>query len=195
VYRFIQPDTLIPDLTNPQAWNRYSYVENRPIIFIDPTGQTSACGFTYSDPDCDSIGEQVSGQLTPEPSQLSQSLDADNQSESQTPTIPINPISDKNQDEDTNIPIVLKDQPFSYYPTSSNSEVCGNNGDGCIVAGALLILLTDLFIGLPLAYVIIVTGGATPPALTAEVLETIVVLPINLFGLYLISKGIQANKQ
>jgi hypothetical protein len=52
VYRFTQPDTIIPEFTNPQSWNKYSYVENRPIIFNDPTGQTSACGFVYSDPDC-----------------------------------------------------------------------------------------------------------------------------------------------
>ena len=52
LYRFAQPDSIIPDLTSPQAWNRYSYVENRPIVLNDPTGQTSACGFSYSDPDC-----------------------------------------------------------------------------------------------------------------------------------------------
>ncbi|MBN2501780.1 MAG: N-acetylmuramoyl-L-alanine amidase [Anaerolineales bacterium] len=36
--RFVQPDTIIPDLTNPQALNRYSYVVNNPINLIDPTG-------------------------------------------------------------------------------------------------------------------------------------------------------------
>jgi hypothetical protein len=36
--RFTQPDTLIPDPGNPQAWNRFSYVANRPLNFIDPTG-------------------------------------------------------------------------------------------------------------------------------------------------------------
>jgi RHS repeat-associated protein len=36
--RFIQPDTLIPDPLNPQAWNRFSYVANRPLNFNDPTG-------------------------------------------------------------------------------------------------------------------------------------------------------------
>jgi RHS repeat-associated protein len=36
--RFTQPDTVIPDQTNPQSWNRFSYVTNRPILFIDPTG-------------------------------------------------------------------------------------------------------------------------------------------------------------
>jgi hypothetical protein len=34
----LQPDSLIPDLTNPQAWNRYSYAGNRPVNFNDLTG-------------------------------------------------------------------------------------------------------------------------------------------------------------
>lgn len=36
--RFIQPDTLIPDSANPQAWNRYSYVYRNPMRYIDLTG-------------------------------------------------------------------------------------------------------------------------------------------------------------
>jgi len=36
--RFIQPDSIVPDPTNPQAWNRFSYVYNRPTVFNDPTG-------------------------------------------------------------------------------------------------------------------------------------------------------------
>jgi hypothetical protein len=36
--RFIQPDTMIPDPSNPQAFNRYSYVMNRPTIYTDPSG-------------------------------------------------------------------------------------------------------------------------------------------------------------
>jgi RHS repeat-associated protein len=38
--RFVQPDTIIPDQSNPQSWNRYSYVENRPVNLNDPTGNT-----------------------------------------------------------------------------------------------------------------------------------------------------------
>jgi hypothetical protein len=34
----LQPDTLIPDPSNPQAWNRYSYVRNNPVNFNDPAG-------------------------------------------------------------------------------------------------------------------------------------------------------------
>ncbi|MFT3893683.1 MAG: hypothetical protein QM730_18800 [Anaerolineales bacterium] len=36
--RFLQPDTIIPDPSNPQSWNRYSYTQNNPINFDDPTG-------------------------------------------------------------------------------------------------------------------------------------------------------------
>ena len=35
---FVQPDSLIPDLTNSQAWNRYTYVLNSPVMYIDPSG-------------------------------------------------------------------------------------------------------------------------------------------------------------
>jgi hypothetical protein len=46
----LQPDSLIPDPSNPQAWNRFSYVMNRPVNFNDPTGHSVDCGF--GDPFC-----------------------------------------------------------------------------------------------------------------------------------------------
>ena len=36
--RFISPDTIIPGMGNPQAWDRYAYVNNNPINATDPTG-------------------------------------------------------------------------------------------------------------------------------------------------------------
>jgi len=36
--RFIQPDDRLPDLSNPQTYNRYSYCENDPLTYNDPTG-------------------------------------------------------------------------------------------------------------------------------------------------------------
>ncbi|RJQ36628.1 MAG: RHS repeat-associated core domain-containing protein [Dehalococcoidia bacterium] len=37
--RFISPDTVVPEPFNSQAFNRYSYVLNNPLIYIDPTGK------------------------------------------------------------------------------------------------------------------------------------------------------------
>ncbi len=36
--RFISADPIVPDPTNPQALNRYSYVLNNPLKYIDPNG-------------------------------------------------------------------------------------------------------------------------------------------------------------
>ncbi len=36
--RFLSPDTVLPSLTDGQTLNRYSYVRNNPIVYVDPTG-------------------------------------------------------------------------------------------------------------------------------------------------------------
>ena len=36
--RFIQPDSIVQDPTDPQSYNRYSYVRNNPLKYIDPSG-------------------------------------------------------------------------------------------------------------------------------------------------------------
>ena len=40
--RFISADTLVCHPRNPQAWNRYSYVLNNPLYYVDPTGHQQA---------------------------------------------------------------------------------------------------------------------------------------------------------
>ena len=50
--RFLSADTIVPGAANPQAYNRYSYANNSPIMYIDPTGHTSACVGANVDPDC-----------------------------------------------------------------------------------------------------------------------------------------------
>jgi RHS repeat-associated protein len=53
--RFIQPDSIIPNPVNPQAYNRFSYVFGNPINLNDPSGNipidcygTNYCGSTKS---------------------------------------------------------------------------------------------------------------------------------------------------
>jgi RHS repeat-associated protein len=36
--RWTSADTIVPDFTDPQSFNRYSYVRGRPLRFVDPTG-------------------------------------------------------------------------------------------------------------------------------------------------------------
>ncbi|MCL4872263.1 MAG: RHS repeat-associated core domain-containing protein [Anaerolineae bacterium] len=41
--RFASADTIVPDVTRPQSANRYSYVENRPTLMVDPSGHLGIC--------------------------------------------------------------------------------------------------------------------------------------------------------
>jgi RHS repeat-associated protein len=43
--RFTQPDTIVPTQTQgTQAWDRYAFVNNNPVRYIDPTGHSVDCG-------------------------------------------------------------------------------------------------------------------------------------------------------
>ncbi len=42
--RFVSPDPIVPAPGNPQSLNRYSYVYNNPLKFVDPTGLTPGSG-------------------------------------------------------------------------------------------------------------------------------------------------------
>ena len=60
---FIQPDTIIPDPSNPQAWNRFSYVGNNPIGYSDPTGH-KACDLRCPDEGINEIEADKGSGLT-----------------------------------------------------------------------------------------------------------------------------------
>jgi len=36
--RWLSADTIVPDLADPQSLNRYSYVSNNPLRYVDPSG-------------------------------------------------------------------------------------------------------------------------------------------------------------
>ncbi len=40
--RWLSADTIVPDPANPQSLNRYSYVHNNPLRYIDPSGHCGA---------------------------------------------------------------------------------------------------------------------------------------------------------
>ena len=37
--RFVSPDPIVPNVLDPQAFNRYAYARNNPVRYVDPTGQ------------------------------------------------------------------------------------------------------------------------------------------------------------
>gem|GEM_PF-6638408 len=51
--RWLSADTLVPDSNQPQSFNRYSWVRNNPLKFVDPTGhkEDGECGL--NDEDCE----------------------------------------------------------------------------------------------------------------------------------------------
>jgi len=45
--RFLSADTLVPDSSNPQSLNRFSYTRNNPLKYIDPSGHRETDGCDY----------------------------------------------------------------------------------------------------------------------------------------------------
>jgi RHS repeat-associated protein len=56
--RFIQADSIVPDMGNSQAWDRYAYVLNSPLNYVDPSGHG------YCDNDNKYNAEGVSCEMT-----------------------------------------------------------------------------------------------------------------------------------
>ncbi|NOH04081.1 MAG: hypothetical protein HND47_19985 [Chloroflexi bacterium] len=51
-----QPDTIVPDPSNPQDWDRYSYSRNNPLKYIDPSGHFICSQDKNSDDYCPNHG-------------------------------------------------------------------------------------------------------------------------------------------
>ena len=61
VGRFASAEIIIPDPGSSQGFNRYSYVENRPVNFNDPTGHYGICfqGGRGEEVDSDSVVQEL----------------------------------------------------------------------------------------------------------------------------------------
>jgi len=64
--RFLSADTIVPGYANPQSLNRFSYVRNNPLRYIDPTGHWEVdgcaqnCENTFTS-GCGGAGQQSCG--------------------------------------------------------------------------------------------------------------------------------------
>ena len=54
--RFVQADSIVPG--GVQGLDRYAYVGNSPIRYIDPSGHSPVCGSIYSDPECEKTSKK-----------------------------------------------------------------------------------------------------------------------------------------
>ncbi|MBI9049162.1 MAG: RHS repeat-associated core domain-containing protein [Anaerolineaceae bacterium] len=56
--RFVQADTIVPNVGNPKSYDRYTYVSNNPVRFVDPSGHNQDCGI--NDPYCNAVAHGMS---------------------------------------------------------------------------------------------------------------------------------------
>ena len=202
--RFAQADTIVPG-GGPLAWDRYAYVSNNPLRYDDWTGHMECepgpgpCRRSPAPPspppqppapdpndpsDSDNIEWRFGGYDVWENVGLQPgSADLGGCALSIMGKVVCAPSADNGM---TSPPI---QEPGDALPGSLDgiSGRCDEECQAQALAGAGLIVATDLFVGLPLAVVIILSGVGTPPAIAAAVLEVVIVLPVNAFGLYLIT--------
>ena len=63
VGRFASADTIVPNPADLQSFNRYSYVKNNPIKYLDPAGHAECL-----DSECDIVRNHITGKLRLGPS-------------------------------------------------------------------------------------------------------------------------------
>ncbi len=70
--RFSQGDPVYAGLFDPQQWNRYAYVRNNPLTFVDPDGRDTVSSNCYYDEGlnmemCHVVGQDLSPKRPPPP--------------------------------------------------------------------------------------------------------------------------------
>jgi RHS repeat-associated protein len=56
--RFIQADTIIPNPGDPPSFDRFAYVRNSPLNYIDPSGHLSCSNSNVAEGDCSDLTDQ-----------------------------------------------------------------------------------------------------------------------------------------
>jgi RHS repeat-associated protein len=64
--RFLQADTIVPQPGDVQAWDRYAYVQNQPLKYIDPSGHCKGNPYDDLNPDiaCWEYLNKIQGDFT-----------------------------------------------------------------------------------------------------------------------------------
>jgi RHS repeat-associated protein len=60
--RFISADSIVPGAGNPQVLNRYSYVYNNPVKYVDPTGHRASTGDDDEGGQCPNVVQCLEGE-------------------------------------------------------------------------------------------------------------------------------------
>ncbi len=102
--RFISPDSIVPDPTDLQSLNRYSYVRNNPLFYIDPTGH------------CGAPGEEDEEDVAPTTVTTRDTTDPDNEDDD-NPTYSIEPKSWTDPKTGTTI------DPSNYRDSDENFHI------------------------------------------------------------------------
>jgi hypothetical protein len=127
-------------------------VLNNPLRYTDPTGHKETECSHQSDPLCSAANGGSTGNTD------GGGGNGNGKNKNKHGNDPGGDILNPNKDQD--------EKPV----------MCSSNPQGCILGGVILIVATDLTIGIPAAAVIFFTGGVTPP-----------------FGIILIKKGVDAR--
>jgi RHS repeat-associated protein len=72
--RFVSPDSIIPNPGDPVSFDRFAYVRNNPLMYIDPSGHYYACGEPDAAPTLQDCQEINNSNAEPSKSGLSREL-------------------------------------------------------------------------------------------------------------------------
>jgi RHS repeat-associated protein len=204
ITHFLQPDTIVPDLNNPQSLNRYAYALNNPIRYNDPSGHT-ACG-DLDNPYARAYCESQGGVLgfgddsnyvnnTPAPQAPSpQSGVPSTNGGSSAPTLPIPTFGNSGNGNncstnDLNCQLGPKNNRINPNPAQDKHKP----NWGKIAEGVGILFVADVLVVLPLAAgIALAPGGLEVSMLLSEAWVyplVAAVVAVNVYGWNLIVEG------